>query len=43
MVGGLFLSQVVTLFTTPVIYLWLDRIFARRKAPAEAGQESPAS
>ncbi|HEX7505123.1 MAG TPA: efflux RND transporter permease subunit, partial [Polyangia bacterium] len=32
MVGGLFLSQVVTLFTTPVIYLWLDRMSARRKA-----------
>jgi hypothetical protein len=30
MVGGLFLSQVVTLFTTPVIYLWLDRMSARR-------------
>jgi len=42
MVGGLALSQLVTLFTTPVIYLWLDRIQARRKAPAaariEAGQ-----
>ena len=34
MVGGLFLSQVVTLFTTPVIYLWLDRVSARKKAPA---------
>jgi multidrug efflux pump subunit AcrB len=40
MVGGLFLSQVVTLFTTPVIYLWLDRIFARRKAPVEARVEA---
>ena len=30
MVGGLLLSQVVTLFTTPVIYLWLDRMSARR-------------
>jgi hypothetical protein len=42
MVGDLALSQLVTLFTTPVIYLWLDRIQARRKAPAavrvEAGQ-----
>ena len=40
MVGGLFLSQVVTLFTTPVIYLWLDRLFARRKAPAETRVEA---
>ena len=31
MVGGLFLSQVVTLFTTPVIYLWLDRLQTRRR------------
>ncbi len=34
MVGGLLLSQVLTLYTTPVIYIFFDRIsqrFARRK------------
>ncbi len=35
MVGGLLLSQVLTLFTTPVIYLAFDRL-ARRRAPAMA-------
>ena len=32
MVGGLILSQMLTLFTTPVVYLYLDRFSNRRRA-----------
>ena len=31
MVGGLLLSQMLTLFTTPVVYLYLDRFSARMR------------
>ena len=38
MVGGLIFSQALTLFTTPVIYLYFDRLAARfrKAAPASA-------
>jgi hydrophobe/amphiphile efflux-1 (HAE1) family protein len=33
-VGGLILSQVLTLFTTPVVYLFFDRLAHRNRQPA---------
>ena len=39
MVGGLLVSQVLTLFTTPVIYLFFDRLFHRRRQADAAGAE----
>ena len=48
MVGGLLLSQALTLYTTPVIYIFFDNLahrFSRRSNRPETGggeQESPA-
>jgi hydrophobic/amphiphilic exporter-1 (mainly G- bacteria), HAE1 family len=49
MVGGLIVSQALTLFTTPVIYLYLDRLAhwlsgskrAKVKARTPKGQPEP--
>jgi len=46
MVGGLIVSQALTLFTTPVVYLYLDRLsnaFAGWGRSGNADQEPPAS
>ena len=43
MVGGLILSQLLTIFTTPVIYLYFDRQAAKyRKKPHPAKEAPPA-
>jgi multidrug efflux pump len=44
-VGGLIVSQALTLFTTPVVYLYMDRLrfWASRKERPAPGQASPAA
>ena len=41
MVGGLIVSQLLTLFTTPVIYLAFDRLARRVNGDASATQAEP--
>ena len=44
MIGGLLVSQVLTLYTTPVIYLYMERLrlwIARRRGTAEAPASGP--
>ncbi|MEH6952090.1 MdtB/MuxB family multidrug efflux RND transporter permease subunit [Nitrobacter sp. NHB1] len=37
-VGGLLVSQLLTLFTTPVIYLWFDRLSLRMSGRSSSGR-----
>jgi multidrug efflux pump len=43
MVGGLLVSQVLTIFTTPVVYLFFDRLATRRSAATEPAVASEGS
>jgi multidrug efflux pump len=42
-IGGLLVSQIITLLTTPVVYLYLDRFRRRRAEPATGPQSAPAA
>ncbi len=41
--GGLIVSQLLTIFTTPVVYLWFDRLAPRKTATRAAEGEPPRS
>ncbi len=42
-IGGLILSQALTLYTTPVIYLWFDRLARRFSHVPEAADAPPSA
>ncbi|HEY3973183.1 MAG TPA: efflux RND transporter permease subunit [Candidatus Sulfotelmatobacter sp.] len=42
-VGGLIVSQMLTLYTTPVVYLFLDRLRLRFQKKTESGRALPAA
>jgi multidrug efflux pump len=40
-IGGLLVSQLLTLLTTPVVYLYLDKLRRRRPRPQTSGEPAP--
>ena len=42
MIGGLLISQLLTLYTTPVIYIWFDRLAQRFSRQTETSASLPA-
>jgi multidrug efflux pump len=40
-VGGLLLSQMLTLYTTPVVYIWFSRLAARLTARTAHAEPAP--
>jgi multidrug efflux pump len=41
-VGGLLVSQLLTLYTTPVVYIWFDKLAARVRRRVHVGNAVPA-
>ena len=41
-IGGLIVSQLLTLYTTPIIYLYLDRLRVQRNEPVPVAEAHPA-